>query len=188
MKGVYNENPPVMLHTGYGYSHQIPPYGPYSPVTTPLPSASGDSQLYSQLFPFPGPYYQQAPHPGMPHLTSPTPVSQPDLTMPFEHQGAFLADNLNSSGMLFGPARDYPLPYSPFGTENFTGNSGDHGLYDLRQGFDGSGSGRFWSDWLKSPDGAASLTTLSSPTPSPQPIGAVGLFGHGTGPLSSGMV
>jgi len=187
MKGVYSENPSLMFHTSYGYNPQILPYRAYSPVTTPLPSASGDSQLYSQQFPFPGPYYQQTP-PSMSYLTSPSSISPPDLTMPVEHQGAFLADNSKSNGMLFGPRPDYPLPYSYFGTESFAGNSGNPGLYDVRQGFDGFGSGGFWSDWLKSPEGAGCVNPFSSPAASPQPIGAFRSFGQGIGPLSSGVV
>ncbi|XP_020265974.1 uncharacterized protein LOC109841419 isoform X2 [Asparagus officinalis] len=185
--GVYNENPSVMFHTGYGYSPQLPPYGPYSPVTTPLPSGSRDNQLYSQQFPFPGPYYQQTPPPSMSYLTSATPMSQPDVTMPVE-QGAFLGDSSNSHGMLFGPGPDYSLPYSPFGTENFGGSSGNPALYDLRQGFDGFGNNGFWSDWLNSPDGAGSLNPMPSPAASPQPVGGFRSFGQGIGPLSSGMV
>lgn len=185
--GVYNENHSLMFHSGYGYSPQIPPYGPYSPVTSPLPSVSGDSQLYSQQFPFPGSYYQQTPPPSMPYLTVPSPISQPDLTMPVEHPGGFLPDSSNSDGMLLGPRPDYPLPYSSFSMENFTGNSGNPGFYDSRQGFDGFGSGGFWSDWLKSPDGTGSMTPLSSHSPSPQPLGPFGSFGQGIGPLSSGL-
>ncbi|XP_072994691.1 YTH domain-containing protein ECT4-like isoform X1 [Typha latifolia] len=156
--GVYNENPPLMFHTGYGYSPQMP-YGPYSPVTTPLPSASGDNQLYSpQHFPFSGPYYQQSAPPNIPYLSSPTPLSQADPMMPIDPQGAFLADTLNSSNLLFGPMSGYHLPYGGFGR-----------------------------DWLKPPDGTGSMTTLSSPAASPQPIGVSGPFGQSIIPLASGM-
>nr|XP_029118643.1 YTH domain-containing protein ECT2-like isoform X5 [Elaeis guineensis] len=152
--GVYNENPSLMYHTGYGYSPQMP-YGPYSPVTTPLPPASGDGHLYTpQHFPFSGPYYQQPVPPSMPFLTSPTPVSQAELTIPVDQQGAFLADASNSSGMLFGPGPRYHVSYGSFGR-----------------------------DWLKSPDGTGPLTPLS-PAASPQPIGALGPFGQSTMPLA----
>lgn len=184
---VYSENPSLVFHAGYGYGPQLQPYGPYSPVTTPLPSGSGDSQVYSQQFPFTGPYYQQPPPPGMPYLNSPTPISQADLTMPVDHQGAFLTDNSNSNGMLLGPRQEYQVPYNTFGRGGFVGNSGSPGFYDLQQGFDGFSSDGCWSDWLKSPDTTGSLTPLCSPVASPQPIGAFGSFGQGIGPLSSGM-
>ncbi|XP_062196039.1 YTH domain-containing protein ECT4-like isoform X2 [Phragmites australis] len=71
---VYNEDPSMMFHNGYGYD----PYAHYSPITTPVPAAvSGDGQLYSpQQFSFSAPYYQQSVPPGMPYLSSPTPISQ----------------------------------------------------------------------------------------------------------------
>ncbi|KAK8451697.1 hypothetical protein SEVIR_6G252100v4 [Setaria viridis] len=71
---VYNEDPSLMFHGGYGYD----PYAHYSPITTPVPTAvSGDGQLYSpQQFSFSAPYYQQSVPPGMPYLSSPTPISQ----------------------------------------------------------------------------------------------------------------
>ncbi|CAO2207558.1 unnamed protein product [Urochloa humidicola] len=55
---VYNEDPSLMLHGGYGYD----PYAHYSPMITPVPTAvSGDGQLYSpQQFSFSAPYYQQS--------------------------------------------------------------------------------------------------------------------------------
>ncbi|KAI0491740.1 hypothetical protein KFK09_026000 [Dendrobium nobile] len=153
--GFYSDNQSVMFHPGYGYSPQMP-YGPYSPVTTPLPASGRDGQLYSpQHFPFTGPYYHQPTTPNMPYLHAPTPISQADLTMPLEQQGAFLA-NLNSSSILLGPTTAYHVPFSSF-------------------------------DWLKSPDAMGSLTPLLSPAASPQPLGAVGSYGQGMMPFSSGM-
>ncbi|XP_068636944.1 YTH domain-containing protein ECT1 [Aristolochia californica] len=79
---LYNENPSLVFHTGYGYNPQMP-YGPYSPVTTPMPSVGGDGQMYSpQQFPFTGPYYQQPVAPNMPYINSQAPVSQPELSIP----------------------------------------------------------------------------------------------------------
>ncbi|KAK8296432.1 hypothetical protein V6Z12_D05G123900 [Gossypium hirsutum] len=79
--GVFNDNPSLVFHPGYGYNPQMP-YGPYSPVSTPLPSVGGDAQLYSpHQFPFSGPpYYQQLVPPSMPYISSPSSVSQPELT------------------------------------------------------------------------------------------------------------
>ncbi|CAH1436286.1 unnamed protein product [Lactuca virosa] len=60
---MYTDNS-VVFHTGYGYNSQMP-YGPYSPVTTVLPSVNGDAQLYlhpAQQYTFFGsPYYQIIP-------------------------------------------------------------------------------------------------------------------------------
>ncbi|XP_043713636.1 YTH domain-containing protein ECT4-like isoform X2 [Telopea speciosissima] len=174
--GVYSESPSLVFHTGFGCNPQMP-YGPYSPVTTPLPSARGDGQLYSpQQFPFAGqPYYQQPVPPSMPYISSPTPVSQAELTMPvsIDQQG---------DGMLFGPRPGYPPPFSSFGIgNNFDGNSGRGSFYDLRQGYEGFGSGAPWSDWSKPMDGQRSLSPLSSPAASPQPFGS---FGHNIGMAS----
>ncbi|XP_022714645.1 uncharacterized protein LOC111274341 isoform X2 [Durio zibethinus] len=169
--GVYNDNPSLVFHTGYGYNPQMP-YGPYSPVTTPLPSVGGDAQLYSpQQFPFSGPpYYQQLVPPSMPYISSPMPVSQPELTtlVNVDQQG----DN-----MLFGPRPSYPTPLGSFGRGSFPGNPGTLGFNDFHQGFDGFRSGVLWSDWSKPSDSQRSLTPIS-PAVSPQPVGPIGLIGQ----------
>ncbi|XP_077238628.1 YTH domain-containing protein ECT4-like [Tasmannia lanceolata] len=188
--GIYNENPSLVFHTSYGYNPQMP-YGPYSPVTTPLPSGRGDGQLYSlQQFPITGPYYQQLVPPSMPYITSPIPVSQSELSVPtgVDQQVAYLAENPNSNGMLFGPRPGYSVQYGSFGRgSSFTGGTGNPPLYDSRQGFDGFGSGAPWSDWSVSSDGQRSLTPLLSPVASPQPIGALGSFAHNAAPFAAGM-
>lgn len=177
--GIYNENPSLMFHTGYGYSPQMP-YGPYSPVTTPLPSVGGgDTQLYSsQQFPFSGqPYYQQLVSPTMPYITSPSSVSQPELNS----YGS--TDRQGGDGMLFGPRPGYSPSSGSFGRGNFPGNSGTLGFHDLSQGFDGFRSGGLWSDWSKPSDRQRSLTPYS-PAVSPQPIGSLGSFGQNIGMAS----
>lgn len=144
------------------------PYGPYSPVTTPLPSVGGDAQLYSpQQFPFSGPpYYQQLVPPSMPYISSPTTVSQPELTtlVSIDQQG----DN-----MLFGPRPSYNTPLGSFGRGSFPGNPGNLGFNDSQQGFDGLRSGGRWSDWSKPSERQRSLTPIS-PAVSPQPFGPIG--------------
>lgn len=99
-----------MFHGGYGYD----PYAHYSPIATPVPTAvSGDGQLYSpQQFSFSAPYYQQSVPPGMPYLSSPTPISQGDTNtmMPIDPtHGAFIADTLSPNSFLFGPRPGYHL-------------------------------------------------------------------------------
>ncbi|XP_042025087.1 YTH domain-containing protein ECT4-like [Salvia splendens] len=51
--GAYGE-----MYNGYGY----PPYGPYSPAVSPIPTLSHDGQLYSpQQYQYPTPYFQPLP-------------------------------------------------------------------------------------------------------------------------------
>ncbi|KAG6730606.1 hypothetical protein I3842_01G089400 [Carya illinoinensis] len=167
--GVYNDNPSLLFHSGYGYNPQMP-YGPYSPVTTPLPSVGGDAQLYSpQQFPFSGPpYYQQLVPPSMPYLTSPTAVSQPELTV--DQQG---------DGMLFGQRPGFP-PVGSFSRGSFPGGLGFH---DSLQGIEGVRSGGIWSDWSKPSDRQRSFMPFS-PAVSPQPVGTLGSFGQNVGMAS----
>ncbi|XP_021816779.1 uncharacterized protein LOC110759056 isoform X2 [Prunus avium] len=56
---IYNDNPSLLFHSGYGFNPEIA-YGQYSPVATPLPSVMVDGQLYStQQVPFSPSYYPQ---------------------------------------------------------------------------------------------------------------------------------
>ncbi|KAK6915232.1 YTH domain [Dillenia turbinata] len=171
--GIYNDNTSLMFHTGFGYSPQMP-YGPYSPVTTPIPSVGGDAQLYSpQQFPYSGPpYYQQLVPPSMPYLTSPTPASQSELT-------ALVNLDQQGDSMVFGPRPGYPAPVGSFGRGSFPATPGTLGFND-QQGFDGYRSGGLWSDWSKPSDRQRPL----SPALSPQPIGAFGSFGQNVGMAS----
>ncbi|XP_040382875.1 YTH domain-containing protein ECT1-like [Oryza brachyantha] len=140
---VYNDDPSMMFHGGYGYD----PYAHYSPISTPVPAAvSGDGQLYSpQQFSFSAPYYQQSVPPGMPYLSSPTPISQGEAMVPIDPtQGAFIAETLSPNSFLFGPRPEwfrssegngsFPSPAAspqpvggvsgPFGQSNFPMASG----------------------------------------------------------------
>ncbi|KAK1317219.1 hypothetical protein QJS10_CPA05g02478 [Acorus calamus] len=154
--GIYNENSSLMFHGGYGYNPQMP-YGPYSPATTPLPSARADGQLYSpQPYSFTGTFYQQPVAHSMPYMTASVPMSQADLSAPvgIDQQGVYVADTPNSSGMLLGPQPGY----SPYGS----------------------------IDWSKVSDMQRSMAPLS-PVASPQPIGAFGSYGQNFTPLATGM-
>lgn len=150
------------------------PYGPYSPVTTPLPSVGGDVQMYSsQQFPYSGQhYFQQLVPPTMPYISSPTQVSQPDLTMSMnvDQQG---------DGVLFGPRPNYPSSVGSFGRGSFPGNPWTHAFHDQQLGLDGLSSGGLWSDWSKPADRQRSFSPLS-PAVSPQPIG-IGPFTQNIG-------
>ncbi|XP_011031256.1 PREDICTED: uncharacterized protein LOC105130443 isoform X3 [Populus euphratica] len=171
--GVYNDNPSLVFHAGYGYNPQMP-YGPYSPVTTPLPSVGGDAQLYSpQQFPFSGPPYYQHLGPNMSYITSPTPVSQPEFN-------ALANIDQQGDNRLFGPRPSYPPPVGSIGRGSFPGN---HGFHDQQHGFDGLRSGGLWSDWSKPSDRNRPLTPFS-PSVSPQPIGNFVSFGQNAGMAS----
>ncbi|KAG0495555.1 hypothetical protein HPP92_000246 [Vanilla planifolia] len=112
--GIYNDNQSVLFHTGYGFNPQMP-YGPYSPVTTPLPAA-GDGQLYSpQHLSFTGPYYQQPAAANMPYLHAPTPVSQADFSMPIDHQDWLRSSDCTGSTSLPSPAAS-PQPIGAVGS------------------------------------------------------------------------
>ncbi|VAI74872.1 unnamed protein product [Triticum turgidum subsp. durum] len=102
---MYNEEPSMMYHGGYGYD----PYAHYSPISTPVPAGvSGDGQLYSPQQFSSAPYYQQPLQPDMPYLGSPTPVSQGETMMPIDPtQSAFIADTLSPNSFLFGPRPEW---------------------------------------------------------------------------------
>ncbi|VAI74877.1 unnamed protein product [Triticum turgidum subsp. durum] len=105
LKVMYNEEPSMMYHGGYGYD----PYAHYSPISTPVPAGvSGDGQLYSPQQFSSAPYYQQPLQPDMPYLGSPTPVSQGETMMPIDPtQSAFIADTLSPNSFLFGPRPEW---------------------------------------------------------------------------------
>ncbi|MED6183402.1 hypothetical protein PIB30_037590 [Stylosanthes scabra] len=188
--GVYNENPSLIFHSGYGFNPQMP-YGPYSPVTTPLPSVGGDAQLYSpQQFPYTGPpYYHQLVPPSLPYLNSPTPVSQPEITN-------LVSIDQQVDSMFFGPRPGYPSVGS-FGRGSFSLAPGSFGFHESQQGFDGPRSGGIWSDCSKPSERHRSLMPLS-PSVSPQPLGSIGqsvgmashqqrsMYGFGSGSNSYG--
>ncbi|KAJ8770841.1 hypothetical protein K2173_021756 [Erythroxylum novogranatense] len=175
--GIYNENPSLVFHPGFAYGTHMP-FGPYSPVTAPLPSVGGDAQLFSpQQFSFSGPpYYQQLGPPSMPYINSPSPVSQPEIN-------TLASIDQQSDSVVFGPRPSYPSPAGSFGRGSFPGNLGTIGVHESRQGFDGLTSAGIWSDWSKSSDRHRPLTPLS-PAVSPQPIGPFGSIGQNVGMAS----
>lgn len=150
------------------------PYGPYSPVTTPLPSVGGDGQLYSpQQFPYSGTsYYQQLGPSSTPFIPSQTPVSQPELA-------TVLSVDRHGDNMFGGARPGYP-PVGSFGRGNFADNSSTIGFHDVQHDFDGLRSGGLWSDWSKPSDRQRPLSHLS-PAASPQPTHPIGTFGQNVG-------
>ncbi|KAL7605739.1 hypothetical protein Lser_V15G18270 [Lactuca serriola] len=154
---MYTDNS-VVFHTGYGYNSQMP-YGPYSPVTTPLPSVNGDAQLYphpAQQYTFSGsPYYQ---HPVAPY----TPVSQqPELKS--------LVSSEHGDGMVYGPRPGFS---SPVGAS--VGRGDPPGRVGFQESLDAFRSrGGLWSDWSGQSDRHRSFMPLS---PSVSPHHTFGSF------------
>ncbi|KAL4583982.1 hypothetical protein LXL04_008570 [Taraxacum kok-saghyz] len=154
---MYTDNS-VVFHTGYGYNSQMP-YGPYSPVTTPLPSVNGDAQLYPpQQYTFSGsPYYQHPVPPTLPY----TPVSQPELNS--------LVGNEHGDGMMYGPRPGYSSPLGSVGRGDLSGNP-----QGRQQNMDPFRSRGLWSDWPGQSDRQRSFMPLS---PSVSPHHTVSNFG-----------
>ncbi|CAN0840305.1 YTH domain-containing protein ECT2 [Linum grandiflorum] len=169
--GMYNENPSLVFHGGYGYGPQIP-YGPYSPVTPPLPSVGGEAQFYPpQQVQYSGPpYYQQLGPPNMPYIPPHTPGSQPEFN-------ALPTIDQQGENMLSRPRPTYPLPSGSFGRGNAPGNLGGLGFHEV---FDGSRSGGIWSDYARPSDRHRPLAPYS-PAVSPQPTTPFGSFGQNMG-------
>lgn len=169
---MYTDNS-LVFHTGYGYNSQMP-YGPYSPVTTPLPSVNGDTQLYPpQQYTFSGsPYYQ---HPVPPTLPF-TPVSQQEMNS--------LVNSEHGDGMLYGPRPGYSSPIGSVGRGDLSGNpTGRVGFQDLQQNMDAFRTRGLWSDWSGQSDRQRSFMPLS-PSVSPHTVGTFGSFQQSFGSTS----
>ncbi|XP_023874099.1 YTH domain-containing protein ECT1 isoform X2 [Quercus suber] len=115
---IYNDNPSVVFHSGYGFNPEMA-YGQYSPVATQLHPLMMDGQLYSpQQVPFSPSYYAQAPAPNLPHISSAMPISPADLMLP---------ENSSIDTMLYGPGSGY-VGFGSFGGGNLSGNLGSSSL------------------------------------------------------------
>ncbi|XP_021672740.2 YTH domain-containing protein ECT2 isoform X2 [Hevea brasiliensis] len=108
---VYNDNPSLMFHSGYGFNPEMA-YGQYSPVATPLPSIMLESPLYSpKQIPFsPSFYPQHAP----PNVPSSVPVSSSEL----------MTSDCNTDNSRFGPGSGYLVQFGSFGGGNMSGIPG----------------------------------------------------------------
>ncbi|KAL5540137.1 hypothetical protein UlMin_042361 [Ulmus minor] len=105
---VYNDNPSLVYHSGYGFNPEIA-YGQYSPVASPLPPLMVDGQLYSpQQLPFSPSYYPQSPH-----ISSAVPVSSTEL---------MTTDSNCIDNMIFGPGAGYFVNFGSIGGANLSGN------------------------------------------------------------------
>ncbi|XP_021604604.1 YTH domain-containing protein ECT1 isoform X3 [Manihot esculenta] len=107
---VYNENPSLMFHSGYGFNPEMA-YGQYSPVATPLPSIMLEGPLYStKQIPFSPSFYPQHAHPNVP---SSVPVSSSELMM----------SESNTDNLPFGPGSGYFVQFGSYGG-NMSGTPG----------------------------------------------------------------
>lgn len=112
---VYNDNPSLMVHSGYGFNPEMA-FGQYSPVPTPLPSVMLDGQLYSpQQIPLSPSFYPQPPASSVP---SSVPLSPPEL----------MTSENSSDSLLFGPGSGYLLHFGSFGGGNLSGTPGSSSL------------------------------------------------------------
>ncbi|PON36283.1 YTH domain containing protein [Parasponia andersonii] len=109
---VYNDNSPLVFHSGYGFNPDIA-YGQYSPVATPVPPLMVDGQLYSQQLPFSPSYYPQPAPPNLPHISSALPVSPTELITP---------ESSTIDNMFFGPGSGYLVNFGSLGGGNLSGN------------------------------------------------------------------
>ncbi|CAN6462310.1 unnamed protein product [Victoria cruziana] len=174
-----------VYHPGYGYNPQMP-YGPYSPSTTPVPPVHPHSPMYPpQQFPYTGSYYPPVVPPAVPYISSPTHISQADLSMPSsigQQGGVVLGSSMNNNVQL-ETRPGYSPPYGSLGRGNLSGSSGNNGYYDFRQGFDGFGYSGTWSNLWRMPEGQN--RSLNSVAPSPaQPVAESPR--HNIAPLSPG--
>lgn len=152
-------------------------YGPYSPVTSSLPSVGGDTQLYSsQQFPYTPPIYHQLVPPNLPYLNSQTQVSQPELTN-------LLGFDQPVDSNFFGPRSGYSSMGS-FDRGRFPVAPGSFSFHESQQGFDGSRTGGLWSDGSKPLERPRSLMPLQ-PSVTSQPNGSLGSFGPSAGMVCS---
>ncbi|KAL2462436.1 evolutionarily conserved C-terminal region 5 [Forsythia ovata] len=173
--GIYNDNPSLVSHNGYGYNLQMP-YGPYAPISTSLHAVGGDSPIYSpQQYAYSRqPYYQQVVSPSLPYITPSSPVSPAD---------SFVNVDQLVDGRLHGPGMGYTSSLGSSGRGNYSGNPGGVGFQDLWQGFDAYRTGGLWADWPKSSDRPRPLTPVSL-SASTQANGSFGSFGQNIGTAS----
>ncbi|VVA26168.1 PREDICTED: YTH [Prunus dulcis] len=116
---IYNDNPSLLFHSGYGFNPEIA-YGQYSPVATPLPSVMVDGQLYStQQVPFSPSYYPQPSPPSMSHISSAIPVSPTEL---------MTSESNRTDNMAFGPGSGYLVNFRSFSGGDPSGHLGSSAL------------------------------------------------------------
>eukprot|EP01018_Ginkgo_biloba_P026777 Gb_38284 [translate_table: standard] len=162
------------------------PYGPYSPAGTPLPTIRADGQLFgTQQYPYPAPFYQQPVPPGVQYISSPTPLSQGELSSSVGvDQATFAVDGsnanfVNGNGMTVAPRPGYPMAYGSYGRGVLPVTITSPGYQDPRHGYDGIRTGGSWSDSAKVSEGQQRPNSGSAvPAVTSQTIPALGPFGQ----------
>ncbi|XAR50701.1 hypothetical protein NMG60_11005099 [Bertholletia excelsa] len=154
---LYNDNPSLVLHSGYGLDSQIA-YGQFSPMAGPLSPVMVDGQLYPpHQIPVSLPFFPQPISPSLPHAASSVPISQNDMVTVGSSSQEGLSDNV-----LFGPGSGYFLHFGSLGGGELPGEP--------------------LSDRSNSETGSY-LHPLTSPSVYPQPIGLLGSYDHNFGQI-----
>lgn len=161
--GMYNENP-LFFPPGYGFDPQMA-FGQFSPIASPLSPFMIDGQLYSHQIPVSPPYYAPPVSPGLPHVTSALPASQPDLVAPG-------STGHEIDGTHFGPGSGYYIPVGSFGGGELSGSS-NMGFYNYQGEF---GSGQSLSNRPNPADSGRYMSQMTSAGLYPQPVGILGSY------------
>uniref|UniRef100_A0A5B6YPC9 YTH domain-containing family protein n=1 Tax=Davidia involucrata TaxID=16924 RepID=A0A5B6YPC9_DAVIN len=173
---MYNDNPSLVFHSGYGFDSQMA-YGQFSPMASPLSPIMVDGQLYSpHQISFSPTYCPQPVSPSVPHVSSTLPISQTELITPGSGGQEGLSDN-----MLFGPGSGYFVHFGSLGGGELSGNSYSTGFYKFQGEF---GSGELMPNRSNPSDTSRFLSPLTSTTVYPQPIGILGPYEHNVGQIS----
>nr|XP_016438020.1 PREDICTED: uncharacterized protein LOC107764011 isoform X2 [Nicotiana tabacum] len=161
---MYNENP-LFFPPGYGFDAQMA-FGQFSPIASPLSPFMIDGQLYSpHQIPVSPNYYAPPISPGLPHVTSALPASQPDLVAP-----GSTGHEIDS--MYFGPGSGYYIPVGSFGGGELSGSS-NIGFYNYQGEF---GSGQSLPNRPNPLDSGRYMSQMTSAALYPQPVGILGSY------------
>ncbi|OIT03567.1 PREDICTED: YTH domain-containing family protein 3-like isoform X1 [Nicotiana attenuata] len=161
---MYNENP-LFFPPGYGFDAQMA-FGQFSPIASPLSPFMIDGQLYSpHQIPVSPNYYAPPISPGLPHVTSALPASQPDLVAP-----GSTGHEIDST--YFGPGSGYYIPVGSFGGGELSGSS-NIGFYNYQGEF---GSGQSLSNRPNPVDSGRYMSQMTSAALYPQPVGILGPY------------
>ncbi|KAA8522655.1 hypothetical protein F0562_009183 [Nyssa sinensis] len=173
---MYNNNPSLVFHSGYGFDSQMA-YGQFSPLAGPLSPVMVDGQLYSpHQISFSPPYCPQPVSPSVSNVSSALPISQTELMTPGSGGQERLSDN-----MPFGPGSGYFVHFGSLGGGELSGNSYSTGFYKFQGEF---GSGELMPNQSNPSDTARFLSPLTSAAVYPQPIGILGPYEHNVGQIS----
>ncbi|GFZ20816.1 evolutionarily conserved C-terminal region 4 [Actinidia rufa] len=155
--GVYGDNGSLMYQHGYGY----PPYGPYSPAASPVPTMGHDGHLYgAQSYQYPAPYFQSLTPTSAPYNPTSvvTPKGEISTSIAVDQAPSSVgAANGNSNGIANsgggkGAPKKQTYQNSSFNSNGSYGRGGlpgappASGFQDPRFSFDGLRSPRPWLD------------------------------------------